>query len=90
MSQKLAFKWLGLYKIYHAVEKKKIYMFEELDKLPLVDIFASDYLKKFHTQQQLRFNFISNLDHKVVPNLEDFLIANDGNLTNVPNNFVDN
>ena len=49
--QKLTFKWLNPYKIYNAVERKKIYMLEELDKLHLVNIFAGDCPKKFYLQQ---------------------------------------
>lgn len=46
--QKLAFKWLGLYKIYYAVEEKKIYMLKEPNGLRLVSIFVDNCLKKFH------------------------------------------
>lgn len=47
-SQKLDFKWLGLYRIYNAVEGKRTYMLEELDRLHLAGTFAGDRFKKFH------------------------------------------
>lgn len=89
MLQKLAFKWLGSYKIYHTVERKRTYMLEELDGSRLAGIFAGDRLKKFHPRQRLRLNRTPTLDHEVVPNLEDFLAADDGDLSDVPDNFAD-
>lgn len=90
MSQKLAFKWLGPYRIYHTVEEKGTYMLEKLDGLRLAGTFASDCLKKFHLQQQLRLDRTPDLDYEVVPNREDFFVADDGDLFNVLNNFDDN
>lgn len=51
MSQKLVFKWIDLYRIYHAVEIKKTYMLEEVDRLRLTRTFAGDRLQKFHPWQ---------------------------------------
>ncbi len=48
MSRKLAFKWLGPYRISNAVKDKDTYMLEELDGLQLASTFAGDRLKKFH------------------------------------------
>ena len=89
MLQKLAFKWLGPYKIYNAVEGKGMYMLEELDGSHLAGTFAGDRLKKFHPRQQLRLDGTPDLDQEVVPTLEDFLATDDGDLSNVPDNFAD-
>lgn len=62
ISQKLGFKWLGPYKIYNAVKKKVIYIFEELNRSYLAGTFTGDPLKKFHPCQQLDFNYIPNFD----------------------------
>lgn len=51
MLQKLAFKWLGFYRIYHIIKEKKTYLLKELDRLRLVNIFAGDHLKKFYSKQ---------------------------------------
>ncbi len=48
MSRKLAFKWLGLYRITEAVTDKGIYLLKEKDGTPLAGTFAGDRLKKFH------------------------------------------
>ena len=48
ISQKLAFKWIRPYTIYNAVEGKKTYMLEELDRSHLAGIFTGDRFKKFH------------------------------------------
>lgn len=90
MLQKLAFNWLGSYKIYHTVERKRTYMLKELDGLRLASTFADDCLKKFYLQQRLRLNHTPNLDHEMVPNLENFLAVDDNDLSNMPNNFADN
>ena len=89
MSQKLAFKWLGPYRIYHAVEGKETYMLEELDGSRLAGTFAGDRLKKFHPRQRLRLDRTPDLDQEIVPNLEDFLAADDGDLSDVLDNFAD-
>lgn len=90
MSQKLAFKWLGPYRIYHAVEGKGTYMLEELDGSRLAGTFAGDRLKKLHPRHRLRLDRTPDLDQEVVPNLEDFLAADDGDLSDVRDNFADN
>lgn len=48
MSQKLAFKWLGPYRIYNTIEEKGTYILEEQDGSRLAGIFTGDRLKKFH------------------------------------------
>ena len=89
MSQKLAFKWLGPYRIYHTVEGKVTYMLEELDGLHLAGTFAGHRLKKFHPRQQLCLDRTPDLNQEIVPNLEDFLTADDSDLSDVPDNFAD-
>lgn len=88
MSQKLAFKWLGPYRIYNAVERKKTYMLKELNGSHLASIFAGNRLKKFHSQQQLCLNSTLELDQEVMPTLEDFLATDDSNLSDVLDNFA--
>ena len=80
MSQRLAFKWLGPYRIRDAVKEKGTYLLEELDRSHLAGTFAGDRLKKFHPRQQLRLNHTPELDQEVVPTLEDFLATDDDNL----------
>lgn len=53
MSQKLCFKWLGLYQIYNVVKDKAIYIFKKLVRLELVDTFVGNELKKFHFYPRL-------------------------------------
>ena len=53
MSQKLAFKWLGPYRIYNAVGEKGTYMLEEPNGSRLAGTFTGDRLKKFHPRQRL-------------------------------------
>lgn len=89
MSQKQAFKWLGLYRIYNAVEGKGTYMLEKLDGSRLAGTFAGDRLKKFHPRQRLRLNHTPDLNQQVVPTLEDFLAADDDNLSKIPDDFSD-
>lgn len=89
MSQKLAFKWLGPYRIYNAVEGKETYMLEKLDGSHLAGTLVGDRLKKFHSRQQLRLDGTPDLVQEVMPTLEDFLATDDGNLSNVPDNFAD-
>lgn len=89
MSRKLAFKWLGPYRIYNAVEEKGTYMLEELNGSHLAGTFAGDRLKKFHPRQQLHLDYIPDLDQEVLPTLEDFLAADDDNLSDVPDDFSD-
>ena len=87
--QKLAFKWLGSYGIYNVVEGKGTYMLEELDRSHLAGTFARNRLKKFHPCQQLHLYHTPNLDQEVVPTLEDFLAADNGNLSKISDNFSD-
>ena len=47
MSQKLAFKWLGPYRIRDAMKEKGTYLLEELDRSRLAGTYAGDRLKKF-------------------------------------------
>lgn len=89
MSQKLAFKWLGPYRIYNTVEEKGTYMLEELDGSRLAGTFAGDRLKKFHPRQRLHLDHTPDLDQEVVPTLEDFLAADDDNLSDVPDDFLE-
>ena len=88
MSQKLAFQWLGPYRIYHAVEEKRTYLLE-LDGSRLAGTFAGDRLKKFHPRQRLHLDHTPDLDQEVVPTLEDFLAADDDNLSDIPDDFSD-
>lgn len=67
MSRKLAFKWLGPYRIYNSVKEKGTYMLEELGGSRLAGTFAGDRLKKFHPRQRLRLDYAPNLDQEVVP-----------------------
>lgn len=89
MSRKLAFKLLGPYRIYNAVKEKGTYMLEELDGLRLAGTFAGECLKEFHPRQRLHLDHIPDLDQEVVPTLEDFLAAEDGSLSDVPDDFSD-
>lgn len=89
MSRKLAFKWLGPYRIYNAVNEKGTYLLKELDGLRLAGTFSGDRFKKFHPRQQLCLNYAPNLDQEVVPTLEDFLATNDDDLSDVPDDFHD-
>ena len=88
MSQKLAFKWLGPYRIHDAVKEKGTYLLEELDGSRLAGTFAGDRLKKFHPRQQLRLDRAPDLDQEVVPTLENFL-ADDSDLSDVPDDVFD-
>lgn len=56
MSQKLLFKWLGLYMICDIVKNKGIYILKELDRLCLASTFAYDRPIKFHSCQALCLN----------------------------------
>ena len=51
MSRKLAFKWLGPYKISNTIKDKDIYMLKKLDGLQLAGTFAGYRLKKFYLWQ---------------------------------------
>ncbi len=86
MSRKLAFKWLGLYCITVAVTNKKTYLFEQLDGIPLAYTFAGGQLKKFYPRQEFRLDHQPEIDHKIVPNLEDLL----GSKFNDPLSELDN
>lgn len=91
MSQKLAFKWLGPYRIYNTVEGKGTYMLKELDGSRLAGTFAGDRLKKFYPRQSLRLDHVPDLTREDVPTLEDFLTddRDDDELSDVPDNFSD-
>ena len=66
-------------------------MLKELDRSHLAGTFAGDHLKKFHPRQQLCLGRTPDLNQEIVLNLKDFLHAvNDGDLSDVPNNFADN
>lgn len=87
MLQKLAFKWLGTYKIYYVIKEKGIYLLEELNRLHLAGIFAGDCFKKFYPKQQLHYNHMPDLDQEGVPTLEDFLGTNDNTFFDILDNF---
>lgn len=65
-------------------------MLEKLDGLRLADTFAGNLLKNFHLRQWLRLNRTSDLNHEVVSNLEDFLAVDNGDFSNMSNNFANN
>lgn len=71
------------------VEGKGTYMLEELDGSRLASTFARDRIKKFHLRQRLCFDHTPNLDQEVVPTLEDFLAADDDNLSKIPDDLSD-
>ena len=73
VSRKLAFKWLGSYRITETVTDKGTYLLEELDGTPLAGTFAGDQMKKFYTRQELRLGHQPDLDHNIVPIPEDLL-----------------
>ena len=77
MSCKLAFKWLGPYRIYNSVKDKGTYMLEELDGSRLAGTFAGDRLKKFHPRQRLQLDHVPDLEHEEIPTLDDFLAGDD-------------
>lgn len=87
MSRKLSFRLLGPYRICDAVKEKGTYMLEELDGSRLAGTFAGDRLKKFHPRQCLHLDHTPDLDQEILPNLEDFLAANDDNFSGIPDNF---
>ena len=88
MSRKLAFKWLGPYRISDAVRDKGTYMLEELDGSQLAGTFAGDRLKKFHPRQQLLLDHAPDLDNEEIPTLDEFLAGDgDSNLSDAPDNF---
>lgn len=89
MSQKLAFKCLGPYRICDAVKEKGSYLLEERDGSRLDSTFAGDIIKEFHPRQQLCLDYAPNLDREVVPTLEDFLTTNDDDLSDVLDDFLD-
>ena len=90
MSRKLAFKWLGPYRISDAVRDKGTYMLEELDGSQLAGTFAGDRLKKFHPRQRLHLDHAPNLDHEELPNLDEFLLSDgDSDLSDVPDDLSD-
>ena len=97
MSRKLAFKWLGTYRISDAVRDKCMYMLEELDGSLLGGTFAGDRLKKFHPRQRLQLDHVPDQGDEKIPTLEEFLagdsdsdfsVANP-NLSGAADDFLD-
>ena len=90
MSRKLAFKWLGPYRISNAVKDKGTYMLEELDGLQLAGTFAGDRLKKFHPRQRLQLDHAPDLDDEEIPTLDRFLADNSASdLSDAPDDISD-
>lgn len=89
MSRKLAFKWLGRYRIADAMRDKGIYMLEEVDGSCPSGTSGGDRLKKFHPCQGLCLNQAPDLTHEVVLTLENFLADNDEELSDVPDDVSD-
>ena len=90
MSRKLAFKWLGPYRISDAVRDKGTYMLEELDGSQLAGTFAGDRLKKFHPRQRLHPDHTPDLSFEELPSLDDFLLSDgDSDLSDVPDDLSD-
>ena len=59
-----------------------MYMLEELDT------FAGDRLKKFHPRWRLHLDHAPDLDHKDLPNLDNFLTGDgDSDLSDVPDDI---
>lgn len=52
-------------------------MLEDLDELQLASIFVCDRLKKVHLRRRLQLDHIPNLEHEIIPTLDDFLDSND-------------
>ena len=77
MSHKLAFKWLGPYRICNSVKDKGTYMLEELDGSRLAGTFAGDRLKKFHPRQRLQLDNAPDLGEEEIPTLDNFLAGDD-------------
>ncbi len=90
MSRKLAFKWLGPYRISNIVKDKGIYMLDELNRSRLAGTFADNRLKKFHPRQRLQLDHAPDLDHKEIPNFDNFLIGDsNSDLSNTPPKLSD-
>ena len=88
MSRKLAFKWLGPYRICDLVKDKGTYMLEELDGSRLAGTFAADRLKKFHPRQRPQLDHAPDLDDEEIPTLDRFLTDDSASdLSDAPDNF---
>ena len=88
MSRKLAFKWLGPYRITNVVKDQGTYMLQELDGSQLSGTFAGDRLKKFHPRQRLQLDHAPNLNNEEIPTLDDFLAGDsDSELSDPPDDF---
>lgn len=64
MSIKLAFKWLGPYRVAESIVDKGTYLLKELDGTMLAGTFAGNRLKHFHPRLPLPLmgNVLSNVD----------------------------
>ncbi len=90
ISRKLAFKWLGLYRISDVVRDKGTYMLEELNGSRLAGIFAGGRLKKFHLRQRLQLDHVPDQSDEEIPTLEEFLAGDsDSDLSDAPPDFSD-
>ncbi len=88
MSRKLAFKWLGPYRISDVVKDKGMYMLEELDGSQLAGTFAGNRLKTFHPRQRLQLDHSPNLKQEEIPTLNDFLTGDDNSdFSDTPDDF---
>lgn len=67
-----------------------IYILEKLNGLRLSSRFAGDKFKRFHSWQQLHFDYAPDLDFEKLPNLNNFLVSNgNSNLFDVPDDIFD-
>lgn len=81
---------LGPYLIIDAMKEKHTYILKKLNGLRLAVTFAGDRLKKFHPQERLHLNHISNLDFDELSNLDNFFFSNgNSNFSNVSDDISD-
>ena len=55
MAVKLAYRWLGPYRIHEALPEKGTYFLDELDGAVLTNTFAGNRLKEFPPRQRLTY-----------------------------------
>jgi hypothetical protein len=61
INRKLKYKWRESFRIKKVIQKKNIYLLQELDEIDLARIFVENRLKKFHQKQSLKISsFISS------------------------------
>lgn len=63
-------------------------MFEQVNELRFVGMFAGNKLKEFHLRLRLELDYIPNQKQGEISSFDDFLTIDDnGHLSNVPNDF---